>query len=65
VRKIGITTISRSVPVLEGTTYLLRSISYHKSDIMVAIYVDSILPDGDCILAWKTLHLFDVPFGER
>ena len=49
------------VPVKKKGAYLLRSISYRTSDLLVAFRVVSIDDDGSVVIAWRTLKTFPVP----
>jgi hypothetical protein len=49
------------VPVEVNATYLLRSISYSRSDILVALKVVRRDSDGSVIVAWKLLKKFATP----
>lgn len=44
-----------SLPVTESTTYLVRSIVYDRSDVLVAFRVFRKDTDGSVIIAWKLL----------
>jgi hypothetical protein len=48
----------RSLPVQDNTTYLLRSIIYHRTDVLVAFRVIRQDPDHSVIIAWKLLKRF-------
>jgi hypothetical protein len=48
----------RRVPVEESTSYLLRSIDYNRTDVLVAFRVVRKDPDGSLIIAWKLLKSF-------
>lgn len=48
----------RRVPVQQNTTYLLRSIDYDRTDVLVAIRVVRKDGDGSLIIAWKLLKSF-------
>lgn len=48
----------RSLPVRESMTYLLRSISYSRSDVLVAFRVIRKDDDGSIVIAWKLLKRF-------
>ncbi|MEO8436392.1 MAG: hypothetical protein ABI596_15940 [Pyrinomonadaceae bacterium] len=48
----------RSLPVEESMTYLLRSISYSNSDVLVAFRVVRKDDDGSVVIAWKLLKRF-------
>jgi hypothetical protein len=49
------------VKVEIGATYLLRSISFERSDLLVAVKVVRQDTDGSVILAWKLLQKYSVP----
>ena len=49
------------VPVKVNNTYLLRSIGYRVSDVLVAFKVVNQDTDGSVILAWKLLKKYPVP----
>ena len=49
------------VPVKIGTTFLLRSISYDRSDLLVAFRTVRKDTDGSVIIAWKLLKKFPKP----
>jgi hypothetical protein len=49
------------VPVKVNNTYLLRSIGYRVSDVLVAFKVVRQDTDGSVILAWKLLKKYPVP----
>jgi hypothetical protein len=49
------------LPVIVGNTYLLRSISFGDSDILVAFNVHRQDSDGSLIIFWKMLLQFDTP----
>ena len=44
-----------------NATYLLRSISYSRADILVALQVVRKDSDGSMIIAWKLLKSFATP----
>lgn len=54
-------TYSRRLPVKVNGTYLLRSISYENSDVLVALRVVRKDTDGSLIIAWKMLEKFPTP----
>lgn len=54
-------TYQRTLPVQVATTYLLRSIVYRRSDVLVAFRVARIDQDGSVIMAWRKLRSFRVP----
>lgn len=51
----------RNVPMKAKNTYLLRSISYNVSDLLVAFRVVSQDTDGSVVILWKILKRFPVP----
>jgi hypothetical protein len=60
----GFTFLSR-MPAKVGNTYVLRSISYENSDIVVAVRVTRQDTDGSLILIFKVLKKFPAPKAER
>jgi hypothetical protein len=48
----------RTLPVQESATYLLRSINYGESDVLVAFRVARRDDDGSVVFAWKLLKDF-------
>ena len=55
----------KSLPVQENSTYLLRSISYRRSDVLVAFRLVRVDTDGSVIIAWKLLKQYPTPKLER
>ena len=53
--------LKHSVPVELNTTYVLRSISYSRTDILVGLRVVRRDTDGSLIIAWKLLKNFTTP----
>jgi hypothetical protein len=53
--------VKSNVPVEVGATYLLRSVSYDVSDVLVGFKVVRKDSDGSLVLAWKLLNKFSVP----
>jgi hypothetical protein len=49
------------LPVEVGATYILRSINYSDSDVLVAFRVVRKDTDGSVIIAWKLLKKYPVP----
>jgi hypothetical protein len=49
------------VPALVSTTYVLRSVNYRGSDVLVAVRVVRQDTDGSMILLWKLLKKFPKP----
>jgi hypothetical protein len=50
------------LPAVINHTYILRSISYDRSDVLVAFRVARKDTDGSLILLWKKLKEFPTPF---
>lgn len=48
-----------------GMTYILRSINYHESDLLVALKVIRQDTDGSLIIVWKLLKKFPKPELDR
>ncbi len=48
-------------PVVAGQTYVLRSVSYNTSDVLVAFHVVRKDADGSVVLVWKMLKKFAKP----
>lgn len=63
--RAGNFTYSNSAAAMTNTTYILRSISYRGSDILVAFRVIRVDPDGSMVLLWKILKKFPVPVTAR
>ncbi len=70
-RRFGIGTVidgvqfKRNVKAEVGATYLLRSISYETSDVIVAFKAVRKDSDGSMIIAWKLLRNMPVPKAIR
>jgi hypothetical protein len=58
-------TYKQRVPVKKKNTYLLRSINYGGSDLLVAFTVIKVDTDGSVLLLWKILKRFPVPQLDR
>ena len=58
---IGGVSYTRRVKAEVGATYLLRSISFDESDVLVAFRVVRQDTDGSLIIAWKLLQKYPVP----
>lgn len=54
-------TYKSRLPVQVGATYLLRSIDYNRSDVLVAFRVVRQDTDGSLIIAWKMLKKYPTP----
>ena len=57
--------LKETVPVEVGATYLLRSISYEESDVLVGLQVARKDSDGSVVIAWKLLNKFPTPKAVR
>ncbi len=55
------TTYGQRLQMGPNTTYLLRSVDYRNSDILVAFRVVRIDTDGSAIILWKLLKNYPVP----
>ena len=55
-------TYRRSLPAVINHTYILRSISYDRFDVLVAFRVVRKDTDGSLVLLWKKLKEFPTPF---
>ena len=53
------------VPLVVNSTYLLRSISYDRSDAMVAFRVVRLDSDDSAIILWKLVKKFPTPLASR
>lgn len=51
----------KTVPAQEDSTYLLRSIAFDNSDVLVAFRLIRKDPDGSVIIAWKLLKRYSAP----
>jgi TonB family protein len=51
----------QNTQVIEGQTYLLRSIHPRLSDILVAFHVERVLNDGSVVIVWRLLKAFQPP----
>jgi hypothetical protein len=54
-----------TLPVAVGSTYIVRSVSYNDSDVLVAFRVLRKDSDGSVVLLWKMLEKFPKPTLER
>jgi hypothetical protein len=57
--------VRSNVPLKANSTYLLRSIHYSDSDVLVAFRVVRIDTDGSAIILWKLLTKFETPKFNR
>ena len=53
--------VKRRVPLKLNSTYLVRSINYRTSDVLVAFKVVRIDSDGSAVLLWKLLKKYETP----
>lgn len=58
-------TYRRTTPAKAQTTYLVRSIDFRTSDVLVAFRVTRFDSDGSAIIAWKLLKSFPTPELKR
>lgn len=54
-----------TLPVRQNDTYVLRSIDYGRSDLLVALHVVRTEGDGRALLLWKRLKRYSTPKLER
>ena len=54
-------TYKRTLPLRLNSTYLVRSINYSDSDVLVAFRVVRVDTDGSAILLWKSLASYAIP----
>jgi hypothetical protein len=54
-----------AIPAVVNSTYILRSVNYGDSDVLVAFRAVRKDTDGSFILAWKILKKYEVPQLER
>lgn len=54
-----------AIPAVVDSTYIVRSVDYGDSDVLVAFRVVRKDADGSLILAWKMLKRFEVPQLKR
>jgi hypothetical protein len=54
-----------SLPSVVNSTYILRSVNYGSSDVLVVFQVVRKDADGSLILAWKMLKKYEVPQLKR
>ncbi|HEY0726638.1 MAG TPA: hypothetical protein VGD38_01125 [Pyrinomonadaceae bacterium] len=57
--------IRNRVPVRVNSTYLLRSIGYLRSDVLVAFRVVRMDADGSVTILWKLLKKYETPGSKR
>ena len=53
--------VASRMPLQADTTYLLRSINYGISDVLVAIRVVRVDSDGSAVIVWKVLMRYESP----
>lgn len=63
--EIGRIRYKRSLPVMVGGTYVLRSVSYDRFDVLVAFRVVRQDSDGSIILLWKKMKGYSTPYLTR
>jgi hypothetical protein len=62
---IGADRYKNRLPVAVGGSYILRSVNYDRSDVLVAFRIVRQDTDGSLILQWKKLREFPTPFLAR
>ena len=60
----GITFTDR-LPLVPNSTYVVRSINYGNSDVLVAFRVVEVESDGTALILWKLLKRYSTPQVER
>jgi hypothetical protein len=60
-RAINRISVSERAAAVPGNAYLLRSISFSDSDLLVAVRAEFAEDDGSIVLVWKILRAFDTP----
>jgi hypothetical protein len=63
--EIGNTRYIGRLPVMIGGSYILRSVSFNQSDVLVAFRIVRQDNDGSLILLWKKLKEFSIPYLAR
>ena len=54
-------TYTRRLPLKKNSTYLLRSVNYDNSDVLVAFKVVRVDDDGSATILWKLLKKYPTP----
>jgi hypothetical protein len=62
---VGANQYKNRLPVTVGASYILRSVIYDSSDVLVAFRIIRQDTDGSLILLWKKLREFPTPFLTR
>jgi len=62
---LGANRFKNRLPVAVGGSYILRSVNYDSSDVLVAFRIVRQDTDGSLILLWKKLREFPTPFLTR
>src|SRR5262245_54606382 len=62
---LGGFTANSYVPATVGSTYALRSLTYERSDVLVAFRVVRQDQDGSMVLLWKMIKKFPTPTAVR
>jgi len=55
------TSFTNRLPLVQNTTYLLRSVNYRASDTLVAFRIVREDTDGSVIIVWKILKRYPIP----
>jgi hypothetical protein len=59
--RLGAVIVSSSASVVPGNSYLLRSVSQGRDDILVLVTVSNRTDDGGVVLLWKIVRAFAQP----
>jgi hypothetical protein len=60
-RVVGRTVVAENAAAVPGSCFLLRSITFNDSDLLVAIRAERLTNDGSMVLVWRILKTFDTP----
>ena len=60
-KRIEGSSLSEDAVALEGKSYLLRSIRFDNSDLLVGFHIIRILDNGAALMIWRILTAFDTP----
>lgn len=61
--RVGTSVLSEEASAAEGHSYLLRSIAIQRADVLVAMHIASISPEGEHLLVWRILKTFPTPIA--
>ncbi len=63
--EVGNVSYKSNIPAVVGKTYVLRSINFGESDVLVAFKITRKDTDGSLIIFWKLLDQFEKPVIDR